>query len=285
LKLTTVILFLFLGVCGTNAQRFDILNGDTVNFVDTQNNKQGYWLTVNPESLQKIQEGNYFKGKKEGIWKTYYVNGNLKSEISYKDGEKYGFAKIYYENGKLAEEGMWLKDKWVGKYKSYYSNGKLSYLWNYNDYGKRSGYQLYFYENGNIKIDGEWFDGKENGQINEYYQSGVLKYQKVFLNGKCECQSVKIYREEENIKKENPIKIDSVINSQTDIKFVTEVDTIKVFNGTGSYILYRKDKKPEREGEFIDGILMNGKEYIYNAIGELIKIQEYKDGRPKKTIE
>lgn len=264
------------------AQSFNAIEGDTINYIDANNNKQGFW-----KNTEKRTEGNYINNEKEGIWKSFYKSGGLKSEISYLHGEKKGYAKIYYENGQIAEEGMWMGDKWTGRYKSYYANGKLSYLWNYNDKGNRSGYQRYFYENGNIKIEGQWLEGKEDGLIKEYYVSGVLKSKKTYCDGKCKKNSIKIFSEKDSVLNTDILvteKIDTVtVVEKADVYFEKK-DSLHLFTGNGQHVLYNKFRKTERKGEFVNGVLKNGKHYIYNEKGVLIKTEIYKQGKKIEVI-
>ena len=97
-------------------QSYEIYNSDTINVKDINNRKQGKWIYFFKSQASKIQKtGAYLNNRKTGLWKTYYINGNLKSEITYKNNRPDGYAKIYYENGKLSEEGLWKGTKWVGK--------------------------------------------------------------------------------------------------------------------------------------------------------------------------
>jgi len=257
-----------------DAQDFIVSNRDTINFTDANNNKQGFWIIEDKQS-----EGYFLENEKNGIWKSFYKNRNLKSEITYVNGLKRGYAKIFYEDGQIAEEGTWMEDKWTGKYKSYYKNGRLSYVWNYNDKGNRSGYQKYFYENGNIKIEGEWEEGKETGLIKEYYSSGVLKSKKVFCNGKCKKNQIKSFNEKDSILDNEIItKVDSSTIIK-DNKQTTKTDSIKTFTGNGEHILYNKNRKPEKEGTFVNGVLITGKHYFYNKNNLLIKTAIYKSGK------
>ena len=272
---------------GVHAQSFDIFEGDTINVLDENNDKHGAWIIFKNKTSQKLHEGNYLQGKKEGIWKSFYLNGNIKSEITYIQGEKRGEAKIFYENGNIAEEGTWELDKWVGKYTSYYQNGKLSYLWNYNNSGTRSGYQQYFYENGNIKIEGEWEDGKKKGIIKEYYETGALRIERNFLLGKCDVATIKTYSEKENITDiETEVKEDSLLSQQSDSEsiIIEKNDTLEIFSGNGMHIFYNKNKQPVKEGEFENGILLKGKHYIYDDSGTLIKTLLYEAGKISEII-
>ncbi len=267
----------------SEAQSFEIFAGDTVNVIDKNDFKQGYWINHKPFCEEKISEGNYVDGKKEGIWRSYYTDGSLKSEITYVHGKKYGLAKTYFENGNIAEEGVWLEDKWVNKYKAYYRNGKLSYVWNYNEYGTRSGYQKYYYENGNLKIEGGWVDGKENGIIREYYEDGSLRCEKIFHNGKTGKDSITIYEIKEKVilsdSTENDIEKDSVTSH------FTEQDSLGIFQGNGYHIFYNKVKDKEKEGFFENGYLIDGKQYFYDEKRRLVKTAIYKDGKIIKIID
>jgi len=59
-------------------------------------------------------EGEYLNGKKNGIWKEYFIDGNLKFEGKYLYRKKIG--KEYYRNGKLKYEG---EINFIGKIQFY----------------------------------------------------------------------------------------------------------------------------------------------------------------------
>lgn len=278
-KILLSVIIICLAFVNTEAQNFDIYKGDTVNYINKNKHKEGHWIILKKGTDKIIQEGKYLQGKKDGLWTAYYSNGQKKSVITYLQGEKKGPAKIYFENENLAEEGTWQIDKWVGKYKTYYRNGKLSFSWNYNEKGTRSGYQQYFYENGKIKIEGEWEDGKEKGIIREYYSSGVLKAEKTFSDGNID---INIIKKEELSENETEI-IDNSIKD-TNKTILIKPDTVKFFSGSGYHVFYNKEKKIEKDGIFSNGILINGKHYIYDENGVLIKTAIYKDGKINEII-
>ncbi len=280
-KTVSIFILTVFSLHAANAQSYEIIKGDTINITDKNSRKQKYWIEHKPFSEEKIQEGNYVDGKKEGLWKAYYSSGALKSEITYKHGEKYGKAKILFENGNTAEEGVWIKDRWINKYKAYYQNGKLSYVWNYNEFGNRSGYQKYYYQNGNIKIEGEWTDGKENGVIREYYPDGSLRSEKIFKDGKTGKDSITIYE----IKEKKPLNTEKTdtVNTGTKPHYV-ETDSIGIFEGDGKHVFYNKLKQKEKEGIFENGYLIKGKQFFYDDDGKLIKTAVYEGGKIVKII-
>ena len=260
-------LFSFILLININsfAQKFEIVDGDTINRIDNNNQKQGLWIINNKETGKKSDEGLYKNNKKNGVWKKYYKSGSIKSEITYLNNIPTGYAKFYYENGNVSEEGIWKINKWTGNYKYYFKNGNIAYDWNYNNNGKRTGTQKYYHDNGNLMIEGDWDNGKESGVLKEYYADGSLKAEKNFANGKLDGASVKHYKKQEK----KPI-----ITKQNKSE-----KSVKMFTGSGYYKLKNKYKKVDREGEFLNGRLVDGKRYFYNSKGELIKTSIYKNGK------
>jgi len=280
--ITTLFLFGFISL--VIGQSFKIHNNDTINLVDANNKKQGKWIYFfksKPTLIEK--EGVYKDNRKKGVWKTRYLNGNLKSEITYKNNRPDGYAKIYYENGKVSEEGIWRGTKWVGKYNFYHENGKKAYEWSFNESGKRSGIQKYYYKDGKLRIKGDWIDGKENGVITEYYADGNVKSEKHFASGQFKAVSSKFYAEKKVSVEDIPDDTNATI-SKEHIEKNNNQNSYQAFNGNGHHKLYNAFKKVDREGEFRNGKLMDGKRYYYNSEGILIKTIVYKKGRVAEVI-
>ncbi len=60
-----------------------------------------------------MQVGNYENGLKTGLWKEYYPNGSLKSEITYLKGIPLGPFRSYYPNGNLAVAGIFSNEPFI----------------------------------------------------------------------------------------------------------------------------------------------------------------------------
>ena len=56
-------------------------------------------------------EGNFKDNKQDGQWRWYYDNGQLKSKVYYKDGKEDGLSDFYYKNGQLKQKGNYKDDK------------------------------------------------------------------------------------------------------------------------------------------------------------------------------
>jgi antitoxin component YwqK of YwqJK toxin-antitoxin module len=262
-------------------------NSDTLNQIDSNTGlKQGYWIVKNDikklpnyPAEAKVEEGKFADSKKIGVWKMYFPNGNIKSEITYTDNRPKGYAKMYYDNGKLQEEGMWENNRWVGDYKSYYENGQTFYNFKYNNSGKREGNQQYFYDNGQKMMEGTMHDGKEAGVWEEHYENGDLRAKKAFNDGTLDPANTEIYANKQPLppKKEEPVSTEpaKVIDTKAEAVNVGQPP----FNGDGYAKLFNMNKQLSKDGEFHKYRLINGKDYIYNKDGILEKISVYRDGR------
>ena len=118
----------------------------------------------------KLKEEYFINaGKKEGIYKEYYENGQLCVEVNYINGTMNGIYKLYYENGQLWEEMNYIDGKINGIFKSYYSNGQLMEEVNYID-DKRNGiYKSYHYD-GQLLEEVNYIDGKKSFIINDFFR-------------------------------------------------------------------------------------------------------------------
>ena len=52
-------------------------------------------------------------GKREGIFRSYDYNGQLREEVNYISGKENGICKSYHENGQLNEEVNYINGKKV----------------------------------------------------------------------------------------------------------------------------------------------------------------------------
>jgi antitoxin component YwqK of YwqJK toxin-antitoxin module len=293
------------------AQTDMVFRGERINVTDLDSMKQGRWYYFY-DSLQTIVSctGTYVDNKRQGVWTEFYRNGNRRSEISYQDNHKYGLMKSFYENGNLAEEGYWYGQHWVGGYKFYFSSGKIAYDWNYGDEGNRVGEQSYYYENGqlmrlgtwvdgyvdglvaeyydsgNLRCESQWKMGRVDGIMKEYYVSGSLSASRVFRDGVYDESASRVYRDRVELPADTGKDTTQVVPVNPENTIVLEqADNPELFTGTGYYKLLTPDRKVDREGNFVNGTLMSGKRYYYNASGKVIRISEYEGGRVVNVIE
>ena len=96
-------------------------------------------------------EGEYMNGAKNGLWRTYYPNGNLMYEGVYRMGKMDGFWKFYYENGNIHSQGQ-------------FEECTRFSLWQY----------FYKEENHALKYEGGYVNGNKTGTWKSYEIEGKL---------------------------------------------------------------------------------------------------------------
>lgn len=302
-KITLCEILVILLMNYSNAQTFEIFKSDTINRIDVNGQKQGYWRFTNKIKKlpgyaedQVVDEGNFINNKREGLWKEYYSTGKLKSEITYQENRKNGHARTYYKSGALQEEGNWLIGKWDGSYKYYYESGQLSYDWKFVN-GKREGPQKYYYENGKINYDGNWKNGNENGILKEYSKEGQLIAEKKFNEGKIDEKTSKYYVAPSNSTpsstpthspsnlKNNISTTPNISNPVVPADIKRDDASVGVFKESGHHKLMNPKGQVAREGIFDKGNLVEGKIYHYGPDGKLKKTLIYKGGNLVQTVE
>ena len=147
--------------------------------------------TVKEESLESSKgnslnvplktKGNYINKKKEGVWETYYSNGERKSKGIYKEDHKDGLWIGYDENGELESEVNYKMGKKEGFLKVFQAENLLKARVNYKD-GKENGVGEFYDEHGQIEMKVNYKDGKEDGAL-EYYKNGQLVKIEFWKNG------------------------------------------------------------------------------------------------------
>jgi len=238
------------------SQSSETYQGETVNVRDTENKRQGAWVKLNNQGILE-ERGGYINNKKEGIWKGYYASGKIKHEITYKRNRPDGPAKFYYEDGNVSEQGIWKINKWVGEYKYYHENGSLAYDWSYNESGRRTGVQKYYYDDGSLMIHGDWTNGKKKGVLTEFYPDGSIKSEMNFVEGKVQVASIQEYQIAEK-----PLERKTAPKTQKVKPTTKKGNNPGMFTQSGYYKTYNEFKKIDREGEFKNGKLMDGKRFF-----------------------
>ncbi len=277
-------LFIPIFICsitvGQSLPKYEIVEGDTINYIDENNLKQGFWKIFGRmkkipayQPDQVIEQGKYTNSRKQGLWTKFFPNGKTQSEIEYKNSRPNGSYKTYYENGELQEEGNWKNNRNTGKFVRKHENGETAQEFAFNDTGKRDGKQIYRNENGIIIIDADIKNGKEEKVI-EYYDDGSLKAEKNYIDGKLDAANTKVYEPKTPVveKVDGDIKIVKVQPGE-------KTNSGKQFSGNGIHKVYNMNKQISKDGNFKNYRLMDGLWYKYDDNGILVSIEKYKNGR------
>lgn len=255
---------------------------DTLNQVDPQGRKQGYWRIEAPKADkpgyadgQLIEEGRYNAGKRIGTWKRYWPNGKVMSEVNYTAGLPRGEYRIYYPNGRVEEQGTWDLDRNTGSFKRWHPNGKPAQDFLFDQYGLRDGIQKYFHENGQLAVEVSVKQGRENGSLKRFYANGEMEETAMFHDGAMDAATRKTYAPRTPATAALP-----EANAAPAPAVSAEETTNAVrFRENGPNTLYDKQLRISQTGDFKSGRLYNGRIYRYGGNGVLIRIEVYMEGR------
>ena len=153
----------------------------------------------------------YLNGKKEGLQKSYFKNGNKKAVFfcsqGFKDGSFQGYYKNkegalqkkcfykdnflhgdffgYYESGNLMNQSHYINDTISGKYYEFFdSTQNLVSNFGYYVKGIREGKWIWYHYNEKIYIMGDFVNDKKNGVWQVFYSDGRIKQKGVYTAGK-----------------------------------------------------------------------------------------------------
>lgn len=197
------------------------------------------------------------EGIKDGAWKEFYLDANLRSEGSYDKGKKIGAWKFYYPSGKIEQEGTYNKQGNLdGTWKWYYETGNL---WREQSYinGLEEGIYTEYDENNKLITTGEFIEGLEEGEwtyeLGEHKEVGT--YRSGMRNGKWKY-----------------FYPDGVLSFEG--SFIDD-------NANGKQSWYWPNGKLKDAGDFIMGE-RNGDWVTYNEDGTPFLVISYKNGIEKK---
>lgn len=143
-------------------------------------------------------------GKKEGYWKNFYENGEVRSEGNFKNNRQIGEWKFLFSAGKPEQIGNFSNGSLDGEWKWFYRDGRTLRFEEYLS-GKREGKFVEFNEHGDTITFGNFIEGEKEGDWilkvgdfiergkyavglkegiwKEYYLNGVLKQEGNYIQG------------------------------------------------------------------------------------------------------
>lgn len=200
--------------------------------IDDEGVKDGPWKEFYPDG-QLRSEGNYRNGNRIGKWRFYHPNNNLEQEGNYNNqGNPGGTWKWYYDNNSLLREESFLNGESEGIFTEYDENGKVIIQGEYIA-GREEG--LWKYQLGDQREEGTYRGGMRNGEWKYFYDDGQLAFQGSFID-------------------DNP---------------------------NGRHVWFWPDGKKKDEGEYING-MKTGDWIQYNTDGTVFMVISYQNGIEKK---
>lgn len=114
---------------------------------------------------------------KQGVWKEFWPNGDLKKEVSYKNNKKQGLEINWYDEPDCVEKEAYYKDGLLdGPSISYTKKCKKKLFETFKN-GLKDGLELEYYSNGHIKAEGKYKKGNLEGYYRVYDKKGNFSFE------------------------------------------------------------------------------------------------------------
>jgi antitoxin component YwqK of YwqJK toxin-antitoxin module len=272
----------------------------------------GDWEIYYQEKLDK--KATYVNGKLDGKLYSYFDDGRISSEKTYKDGiiqhyishynnnrlateefynekgQKHGHIISYDRKGKKLEDETYVNGRLDGKSVKYENQSTVE-----NEY--KDGNLIFSretYTNGNLKHESSYNeDGKRNGRCVYGYENGKVEHEDFYLNGKK--QEEKHYFKNGLLQSEKTYdgneKTIRAVYYNEDPHYVEEEDNYMDGINHGATKIYEGKDLLRRDTYYVHGdairekIYENGKLkslYLADETGKLVRVEEY-DKAGKKT--
>ncbi len=230
-------------------------SADTINRVDANNVKYGFW---SEKSNDQIVKGFYVNNKKTGVWVTTLSTNLIQRVENYVDGKKDGITLIIDRKGHLMSQEYYKNGVPHGLSISYsaYTEMPLNEI-NYL-FGKKNGWYKTYYDNGKIQEESEFLEDIKNGVTRWYNKSGKRVAENHYVNGVFQGVQ-KTYYDNDSI--------------MTTTNYTNNIMT-------GDYKEYYRNGKIKMEGKYVNGV-REGAWIEFDELGKPQKTIKYKNGVAK----
>ena len=184
-RIVFILVALLISVTSMSAQDF--------NCTDAKGRRQGVWRDYYPNG-QLRYEGRFKNDKCKGIFRYYDEQGNLKAVNEFDKSGDRAFNETYAPNGRVVATGFYLNQKKDGEWKYFDTNSGQLRLVEDNKAGKVHGWsRLYNPNKGVLAEETQYVEGQPEGQCKKYSDTGVMIMECQYHNGMLEGPSKTYY--------------------------------------------------------------------------------------------
>lgn len=158
---------------------------DTLNQVDSQGRKQGFWRKMDKEGL-RVYEGQFKDDTPFGKFTYFYQNGKTRTISIMSDEGRVARTTSWFPNGKLMAKGNYLNQQRDSLWQFFSEyDGSLVSEESYVD-GKKHGAEKIFFPGKGVAEIIPWVNGVKEGKWEQFYDDGAPKLICSFINGEKE---------------------------------------------------------------------------------------------------
>jgi antitoxin component YwqK of YwqJK toxin-antitoxin module len=152
------------------------------NKTDEKGLKQGYWKKIDPTTKQLIYEGNFKDNLPQGLFKYYYPNESIKSNMLFIQNGKIGYSTLFHPNGKMMAYGKYINELKDSTWSFYDDKGfiisKETFL-----LGKKNGLSVVYFSNGIVSEEYHYKMDLKHGTFKQYFDKNIVKGEGTYVNG------------------------------------------------------------------------------------------------------
>lgn len=292
-------IFLFIGTLLLSTQLFaKAVAVDTLNRINNKGERFGYWIVnennepIAANSPSKWKEGTYIKGRKEGVWINYFEDGVTPRLIGeYADNRPAG-AFFRFNNKGALQQASSVPRKVKYSQSIAASNDVFTCKMNFENKEVVAG-QVYFSQKIIKKNAFQFWVEKSLEAIsseskvidftwmNTNYDKLYAKYLEVRTPNNQLKETAKIEKEVQKIEATISKEQESARRGKYFLPPLVRNPRVASglkFQSNGFNKLYTVDNEIWIDGYFKDGQLQDGKVFIYDTDGVLLKVRVYKNG-------
>ncbi|MDX1653240.1 MAG: hypothetical protein R3277_12150 [Brumimicrobium sp.] len=251
-------------------------SNNAINQVDSSGRKHGKWILYGKDKPDKgypteakVEEGFYKENRKNGLWIYYYEDGKTpKLKGYYEDNRPNGPFTKYFPNGNIQEEGTFSKNRYVDSLKRYNEEGTLIFEAVYDRNGLENGRVSHYHQNGKPQYVYHSERGKPVGEAVRYWPNGEIK-ERILYDAEGKVQETSGVIKQQDIAEEQMIAAGRKAPIPPKNKSFKANGYNKLLNKAGELLM---------EGEFKNGRLWDGRLYVYDEDGLLLRLEVYRNG-------
>ncbi len=166
------------------AQTFQVFKGDTINHRDAEGLQQGVWRKYYKND-QLASEMFFKHGRHVDTFKTWSEEGKIQSQVTFRGATEIGDAVMYYADGSPKAKGKYINKMKDSTWTYFDGQGKLEAT-EYYVKGKQEGLWKTFYPDGKVADETIYKNGVKNGPHREFFPDGTQKLTSTNKNGEYE---------------------------------------------------------------------------------------------------
>lgn len=129
-----------------------------------------------------MAKGKYIDRMKDSLWVYYDRMGKKSSEEYYSKGKKEGVWKLYYPNGQLSRIISYKKDLQNGEYKEFFMDG-IPKVVGFMKNGEFDAVLTVYHPSGKVWQKGSYKNGLKEGKWMIYLETGVVEREDIYKAG------------------------------------------------------------------------------------------------------